>query len=217
MKIIRCDQRGDQWKTMRLGRVSASNAYKILTPDGKPSRQARKYMHGLIYERLVGEPPFDDDKTYIRAVREGIEREPDARREFQILTELRVEQIGLAMTDDAKLACSPDGIIVGRNEAVEIKCPQGDTQIGYLLDGLEDNYKPQVQCQMLIGGWDKVHFYSYHPNTPAFYKITERDPVYQHLLAQALREFVAQLDVETEIARSKGPFFRVAPLWVQEE
>ena len=216
MKIIRCEQRSDEWKTRRLGLVTASNAHKIITPEGKLSNQSRKYLYGLVYERLVGESA-ERDISYIKAVQEGIEREPVARREFQILTNTVVEQVGMITDDSGKLACSPDGILTGRNEALELKCPQGDTQIGYLLDGLENEYRPQVQFQLLIGRWDAVHFFSFHENTPAFHVVTRPDPAYQRVMAALLNDFVVQLDVETERARKLGPFFRIEALWRPEE
>ena len=212
MKIVRCEQRSDEWKTRRLGRVTASNAYKIISPDGKPSKQSRKYMYGLVYEKLVGESA-ERDVSYLKAVQEGIEREPDARRQFQVLTDYQVEQIGLVTSDDGKMACSPDGILIGRNEALEIKCPQGDTQISYLLDGLEDNYRPQVQMQLYLGKWDCVHFFSWHPNTPSYHIVTRPDPQYQRVMAILLTDFVAALDQETERARRLGPYFPVEALW----
>ena len=216
MKIHRCEQRSDEWKTRRLGLVTASNAYKIVTPQGKPSAQSRKYLYGLVYERLVGESA-ERDVSYYKAVQDGIEREPQARQEFQILTNCVVEQIGMVTDDSGKIGCSPDGLIVGRNEALEIKCPQGDTQLGYLLDGLEDNYRPQVQTQLLVGQWDAVHFWSYSPHTPVYHLVTRPDPQYQRLLAGFLADFVAELDHETERARRLGPFFRVEALWKEEE
>jgi hypothetical protein len=111
-------------------------------------------------------------------------------------------------------------LVKGDRESVEIKCPMPHTQIGYLLDGLGDDYRPQVQGQLLIGEFERGHFYSWHPRMPPFYLRTVRDDRYIRLMEPLLHNFLEELDRETERARKMGSYAAYAqvtadkhPLW----
>ena len=65
-----------EWFHARMGKLTASNASKILTAGGKPSTQARDYMYKLLGEWVTGEPEkfFTND-----AMARGSEMEAEAR------------------------------------------------------------------------------------------------------------------------------------------
>src|SRR5512142_2020977 len=57
MKIHDVAQRSPEWHALRLGKPTASEFHKIITPKtGKLSSQARKFACRLIAERLLSEP-----------------------------------------------------------------------------------------------------------------------------------------------------------------
>src|SRR4029077_93347 len=96
--------------------------------------------------------------------------------------------------------------LVGNREAMEIKCPAPFTQIGYLLDGPDETYTPQVQGQLLVGGFEAVHFFSWHSRMPSFHRVTLPLPNYQATMGGLLRQFCDELDRDTERARSLGAY-----------
>lgn len=211
MIIHRAQQGTAEWYAARLGRPTASQFHKIITPGGKPAtgKQVREYMCRLIAETLLNETT-DDQLGHVEWVQRGKENEPLAAAAFQSVNDLELEDGGFVTTDDNRIGCSPDRLIVGRNEALEIKCPAPWTQIGYLLDGPGDNYKPQVQGQLMIGEWDAVHFYTWEKQCPSFYRVTVPDVQYQRVLRQLLSDFLEEFDRNLERVKARGEFFPTA-------
>jgi hypothetical protein len=199
------DQGTAEWWELRRGKPTASQFHRILTPAGKPSGQARGYMYKLIAERLLGEI-MEDQRSAMKSVwvEHGKLTEAEAITKFQDKYKLILQSVGFVTSNDYRIGCSPDCLVKGSVEAVEIKCPAPWTQIGYILDGPGEDYKPQVQGELLVGEWDKVHFFSYHPRMPAKYIETGRDEAYLKLLEDALHAFCDVLDEETENCRAMG-------------
>lgn len=204
-KFFTVEQSSTAWYAMRLGIPTASQFSKIITPTGGASKQARKYQYRLIAERLLKESQ-DDQIGYVRWVDHGTENEGKAAAMYEFTHERRLEPGGFVTTDDGRLGCSPDRLLDGGKEAVEIKAPAPWTQIGYLLDGLGDDYRPQVQGQLYVGGFEAVHFYSYHPQMPPYLIVNVPDKGFQRLLQPALNGFLDELDRLTERARSLGAY-----------
>lgn len=205
MKFHRVEQGSAEWYRLRLGRPTSSNFHKIITPKGAPSKQAVNYLYKLVAERLLNESQ-DDELGFVRWVAQGREREPDAVRQFTFVNEIEVEPGGFVTTDDGRLGCSPDRLIRGGSESLEIKSPAPWTQLKYLLEGTEEDYRQQVQGQILVGEFDCVHFYSYHPQTPPYHKITLPDRAFMGEMRGALNAFCDVLDATTERARALGAF-----------
>lgn len=220
-KIHRVDQGTEEWHALRIGVPTASNFHKIITPKtGKPSEQARPYMFRLIAERLLNEQ-MEDGADRVEWVERGKIEQPNAEAQLAFTHNLELEPVGFVTDDTGTLGCSPDALIVGKPEAAEIKCPAPWTQIGYLLDGLGAQYRPQVQGQILIGEFERVHFYSWHGRMPPFYQVTNRDDRYIALLRPLLLAFCDELERETERARKLGSYQafvrhverQVGPMW----
>jgi YqaJ-like viral recombinase domain len=217
--IIRCRQDSDEWRDHHIGIPTASNFHRILTPKTlKLSAMRKPYLYRLIAERLMNEylpekaQPYEQPLYWLNR---GIDMEPVAVQAFERAKNKQIERIGFVLGPNKKLGCSPDGLIVGSNdkEAVEIKSPAPWTHMAYLLAQADEeawqHYRCQVQGQILIGGFDAVHFYSYHPRMPPKYVLTEPDLPFGKILRQALEDFVGELDRETERARELGPFIRL--------
>jgi len=192
MIISDCTQGDDKWVETRIGRPSSSRFAEILTPTGKPSKQAEKYLFELAGERLIGMKP----QGYQSAVMQrGIELESEARQFYEMINDIEVEQIGCFLPDDRKLwVSSPDGL-VGDSGLLEIKCPVLSTAIGYLIDQkVPTKYIPQIQGQMLTSGRQWVDFLSYYPGlTPLIVRVT-RDDKFCAALKVELDEFCIRLD-----------------------
>ena len=208
MKTLNMKQGSPDWIAARLGVPTASQFHRIITPKGKSSTAREGYMYELIAERLLGVPAslWKPDLNRIPWVREGREREPLAARELQRLLNVKLDTVGFVTTDDGKIGASPDRLITHGNmkAGVEIKCPTPPTHIGYLLAGLGEDYKAQVQGQMWVAELDAIHFYSWHPECPDYYLMTQRDDAFIEDLSRVVKAFVVELDEKTEKARSLG-------------
>lgn len=204
MKIHRVDQGSGDWFKLRMGIPTSSQFHKIVTPKGALSTQSTKYMYRLIAERLLNESM--DAALSVEWVERGRELEPQAVQHYQFQYDIELEPGGFITTDDGRIGCSPDRLVKGKSEGIEIKCPAAFTQIQYLLEGPRDDYVPQVQGHLLVSDFDVVRFYAWHPQMPSCHVITRPDPDYLSVLRSALSAFCDTLDKATERARSLGAY-----------
>lgn len=210
MKIHTDPQRSDAWFKRRLGLPTASKFDMIITPQGKRSGQAKRLMYQLAYEAIT-EKLVERDLSGIPHVQHGIDNEPVAVRAFEDHTGLLTKEIGFITNDTETIGCSPDRIILGRHEALEIKCPTGPAHCGYLIDGLLDAYKAQIQGQILIGSFRCVHFFSWSPELMPYHTIVEPDPDFLFSLERYLSEFHAELTKGIAHIRALGSWPQNAP------
>lgn len=205
MKFYQVEQGSLDWYRLRLGRPTSSNFHKIITPQGKPSRQAATYLYKLVAERLLNETQ-DSELGFVEWIRRGKEQEPYAVAQFEFSNDVKLLPGGFCTTDDGRLGASPDRLFTNWRESMEIKCPAPWTQLKYLLEGPEEDYIAQVQGHLLVSEFEAVHFYSYHPQTPSFHKLTLPDRHYIGLLRGVMNTFCDVLDATTERARALGAY-----------
>ena len=189
MKIIKDIEQGtDEWKALRLGKVTASKMKDVMSNGrgGAPSKMAETYMIELIAERLTGEakPFFEND-----AMKWGTKTEPLARAMFELREGLEVEEVAF-IEHDNDVGMSPDGLI-GGDGLIEIKCPTTTTQIKRALsDDYAADYKDQIQMQLWVSGRKYCYFLSFDPRLEcaAGYLLqkVERD-----------EEYIAKMEEET--------------------
>jgi hypothetical protein len=206
--IHRVEQGTVDWHRVRLGIPTASQFHRIITPkEGKFSKQARPYMYRLVAERMLSQA-FEDDLERVEWIEKGAINEPRAARAFMDRFKITLDRVGFITDNHARWGCSPDALTIAHSKAaiVEIKCPQPWTQMGRLLDGMDEKYRPQVQGQLYIAELDRAHFFSWHEQMPAFHVLTERDEEYIARLADALLQFNAELIKQTNHARKMGVY-----------
>jgi hypothetical protein len=190
----------------RFGIPTASNFHHIITQKGQmvDSRERKKYIYKLTAERIF-EMALPDDFRGNEDTEYGIEHEEEAAQSFCKRTGavLRGNQAPFIVEQKGRWGCTPDRLIFGRNEAVEIKCPARHwTHIGYIAEGPGDKYKPQVQGQLMICGFDIVHFWAWHPKLPAVHVRTKADLRFQNALREMLERFCDEVDAtETKVRR----------------
>lgn len=209
-----CEQRSETWEKLHIGIPTAANFHKILTPGGKAtdSKTRRDYIYRLVAERLLNEYLPERAVTTARTywMDRGIVMEPIAVAALKREQGLEFQPVGFIKSADRTMGCSPDGIIYGGgnrpNQGVEIKAPAPWTQVEYLLAGPGTDYKPQVQGQMLIGQFECVHFFAFHPRMPSVYLCSLRDDAYLKTLRQAVDDFVGEVDEATKKAKAMGTF-----------
>jgi hypothetical protein len=205
MKIHRNIAQGTpEWLALRLGRPTASCFDKIVTPaKGELSKSSRAYAQQLVAEVILGEP-IEAPIGNLHWVAWGKEHEPQAVQQYSFSMDVEVEEVGFITSDDGRVGCSPDRLIVGQKGCLEVKSPAPQTHVGYLIDGPGLEYKCQLQGQLLVGEFDFVDFYSFHPTmAPALHRVG-RDEPYIAKLAAALREFCDVRDAMLAVARNSG-------------
>jgi putative phage-type endonuclease len=158
-------QGSDEWKQLRLGKVTASRVADMVarTKSGYGASRAN-YAAQLIAERLTGQPA----ESYVNAaMQHGTDTEPEARNAYEFYQGVAVEQVAFVPHPTiADAGCSPDGL-VGDDGMVEIKCPNTATHLDTLLgQSTPAKYIDQMQFQMSCCGRQWADFVSYDPRLP---------------------------------------------------
>ncbi|MEM9762121.1 MAG: lambda exonuclease family protein [Pseudomonadota bacterium] len=155
-------QREDaEWWGARCGKVTGSRISVILGKGRGSdwSATATAYASHLVAERLRGEC-LTGAETF--AMRQGIEREPEARASYERMTGESVELVGFVPHPRIPMAgASPDGL-VGDDCGVEFKCP-GEQAHAVFIDqrAPSPEYLAQVQWCMACTGrgfWDLAFY-----------------------------------------------------------
>jgi len=184
------EQGSEEWIRIRKGRVTASNADRILTPTGKDSSQWDAYAIELVAECIRPDeiPGFIGNAHTDR----GNELEAEARELFAETMNLDVRTVGFITRTDQVVGCSPDALIYRDGEPVaglELKCPLGKHHLAYIVEGLvPSKYVPQVHFSMAVTGlpW---YFMSYCPGMAPHIALAEPDG-YTKKMADAIDRFV---------------------------
>lgn len=184
-------QRTDTWFEQRLGKVTASNFSKVLAKGAGKTRLS--YMKQLAGEIITGEPaPSFTNK----AIQEGIRREPESIHTYEFLSGNAVDEVGfITLPANGRVGCSPDGII-GSNGLIEVKNPNVETHIDYLLaDKIPNNYYCQVQGQIWVTGREWCDFVSYYPGMRMLVKRFKPNEKFIEELASEVEIFLFELDI----------------------
>lgn len=155
MKIYKdVEQRSDEWRKLRAGRMTASNAATIAT-NGKG-------LESYAYEILAEKYSNNSEESFTSFdMKRGIELEEQARMTYELEHE-EVQQVGFVELDEFT-GCSPDGL-VGEDGGIEIKCPNDVNFFRLMVNGeseIDKKYLWQVQMSLLITGrkwWDLVFY-----------------------------------------------------------
>jgi len=196
----------DEWKMLRLGKVTASRVKDIVaTTKTGYSTSRDKYMTQLLLERLTGTVA----ESYSDAAMQwGTEQEPFARAAYEAAKSVMVDQVAFVNHPTIEQAgASPDGL-VNDDGLVELKCPMSHTHLESLLGGLDDQYKVQVQWQMACTGRKWTDLCSFDPRFPAELQLVikrfERDDAYIATLEKEVVKFLAELDDKIDKVKKIG-------------
>lgn len=199
MIIHTMPQRSEEWYAIRSGKFTASD-FEALMPSSRQSVfDFNKTQMAIIYrvaaERMTGLSVSDGYVS--KAMQHGIETEEEARVSFMLETGLDVQEVGFVEYNEW-VGCSPDGLI-GTTRGIEIKCPNSDTHLRYVMNPLDMIADYRYQC---VGGmlctvreiWD---LYSYDPR---FEKESMRSV---HVTIERNYEEIAKLEARLEAAIEK--------------
>ena len=162
VNVYDIEQGSDDWKTHRLGVITASRAHEIIKSGrakGSYSESRAAYMLELIAQVCTGLVP---ESASFKQAEWGHENEPLAREAYEALEFVSVNQCGLIYRDESmRCAISPDGIMEDRG--LEIKNPfTTQVHIATLLDGkIKPEYVTQCQYSMWVTGLDRWDFCSF--------------------------------------------------------
>jgi len=181
-----CEQYSDEYDRLHLGLPSPSNFSKIITPKGDPSKQWENYAYHLLAERLLQRKVNSYTSPFME---NGMEMEPQAAAEYELLTDNETKKVGIVLDDLGRWCCSPDRL-VGDDGLLQIKCPQPNTQLKYLVTGKTDrDYWPQLQGELFVTGRQWVDIYAWSPELPPSLIRVERDVEFIAGLEKLLIDF----------------------------
>lgn len=160
-------QRDDEWRQARVGKITGSRAADLMDylKNGKPGAKREELIAMLVAERLSGNH-FETQDSF--AMRRGREMEPEALGFYALTrTNLIVEEPFIVSEDLPNTGCSPDGL-VDDDGLVEIKCPLNAAKhlAAIRIAAHAEEYKWQVQLQLLVTGREWCDVVSYHPQFP---------------------------------------------------
>ena len=203
----------DEWKALRLGKVTASRMADLMARTKSGWGASREtYRADLVVERLTGCPR---DSFTSPAMKWGTETEPYARDAYRMYHLCDVQEIAFVDHPTIVMAgCSPDGII-GDDGLVELKCPESKTHIDHLLTGkIPEKYHLQMQWQLACCGRAWCDFASYDPRLPESMRLfIKRIPRDEALIAELEREvtaFLAEIDETVAKLRARYEAMEVA-------
>ncbi len=182
----------ESWFQAKLGIISAGSFSKVLAKGQGTTR--KKYMLKLAAEILTG---TRRDTFQNADLLRGIEQEPQARREYEFIKGVSVDQIGFAK--QGRVGCSPDGLVKSPG-GVEIKSVLPETQIETVTaNKISSIHKPQMQGCMMVLDCEWWDFCSYSPlirnKNYIFIKRMYRDDTYIENLQKELLVFIRELDL----------------------
>lgn len=193
-------QQSEEWFRARLGVATASCFDKIITPKtAEISKSAETYAATLVGEMVTGQ---NEEKFQSYWMERGAIMEADARSQYEAITELTLDRGGFVTNDAMTWGASPDVRVLDGSRIIggaEIKCPMPSVHIANLKrmrnhGVIDPSYIPQVQGQILIGEFEFIDWFSYHPNFPPAHIRTYRDDAYCAKLETALKSFDNMVD-----------------------
>jgi hypothetical protein len=205
MKIHMVTQNEAAWYILRAGKVTASEAEHLLTPEFaiRKGETPKTYLYRKVAETLRGRPleGFTSFET-----EQGAMREDEARGWFAFNYEDQpIKQVGFCEYEDGlPCGCSPDALL-GEEGGLELKCPQDVNHIRYLMEGrLPKDYAVQVHFSMFVTGRPWWMFLSYHHRFPKFILRVERDESIIAVIRAAVTKFTEELTAALAKVRSLG-------------
>jgi len=188
MPILHRDvaQYSEEYDRLKLGIPTSSNFHKIITPQGKPSKQWREYACVLIAERLLQRRIEFYNSP---AMERGLIVEAEAVDWYEFDQDVTVQRVGFITDDNRTVGCSPDRL-VGDEGLLEVKAPLPQTQVGYWLSGeVNERFRPQLQGQLYVSQRSRVDLLCWHDVLPKIVMRVERDENFIRALARELQIF----------------------------
>lgn len=165
-RIIDVPQRSPEWFAARLGRLTGSTAKKMLATVAKGEAADRRNLRmRLVLERLTGRSQEND---YVSpAMQAGIDREPDARSAYELLTGNLVLECGFLAHAAHMAGCSLDGYMGDFDALMSIKCRQPAAHYEAVKTGkVPADAFAQIRHELWVTGARSHDYFSWNPDFP---------------------------------------------------
>lgn len=203
MKIYDVKQGESDWLFARNGKVTASEADQIFTPELEPRKgeMVKTYLARKLAETVLNRP-LEGFSTW--QTEDGEMLEAEARNWFAFQYPHKIRRVGFVEHDDGRCGCSPDALL-DDDGGLEIKAPQPTNHVKYLLDGkLPKDYAVQVQFSLYVTGRKWWRFVSYRRKFSPVVLMIERDETIMGRIAAALADFYQTFDAAMTRLKAKN-------------
>ena len=180
-QVLKVEQGTTQWLKLKSRYLSATDANLLKNRDN---------WEAILREKMT--PDFSGKRFVSRAMKKGIEREPEARSVFSA-------DIGTPLTPvcvvDRNLGamCSLDAANDNCTYIVEIKCPEKDECSDLYIDAarlkIPSTYRDQMQFQMMVTGLSNNNYCVYVGNRKYQHIHVERDEIQIRMFKNLCQEF----------------------------
>lgn len=173
VKIYSCAQNSPEWFDLRKGRVTASNAWKMLEKGYKYATEQKPVPTNWAMQR-------------------GKDLEPEALELYsKIKGDIEILNVGFVTNSKYPNAgASPDGVLP--EKLIEVKCFNKDKHLAVSLGDIPPEVMAQVQMQMMICELPECDLVLYNPEcdpADALKVITiQADPLIHKNLAKHLEQ-----------------------------
>lgn len=199
--IIDCEQRSDEWRAARAGRLTGSSAANMMREarkKGDESAARRDLRFRLALERITGRP--QENEFTAASVRHGVAKEPEALGIYEAETGQILERVGFLSLGAVMAGCSLDGFVDGRKGIVEAKCPKSATHWEYLTTReIPSDYRWQCLHNLWVSGAQWCDFISYDDCFPEELQYLcirlERDETQIQAYAALAGRFLAEVSI----------------------
>jgi hypothetical protein len=197
------EQHSEAWYEIKIGKISGSRIGRLMTKGrgNAPSKTRETELFQIASEVYTG--IVSDEKTKnLNSIHidRGNLYEPEARHIYELKTGNDVSQVGFIELDPLT-GCSPDGLIVGKNGIIEIKCKDTHTFMKAVLLGIsaiEPNDLKQIHFNMYIADADYCDYIIYNHN------YEPEDSIY---IQRIEKDLEMRKQIVEEIKRSKKDIF----------
>lgn len=164
MKCLDAPQGSGRWLELKLGVISASNAYRAVAKKSSQTRQS--YLCELVGEVCSGVV----EEISSKYLDYGAEHEGAARANYELKNRSEITQVTFIFKDETfRCGCSPDGVIESKSHGLELKVPFNAAKYAdfFLTEGLSSEYMWQVQFSMWCADSESWDFAEYSPTFKA--------------------------------------------------
>lgn len=204
---LKVEQGGDEWLKARIGLITASEFYRVLSKvKNGEAADRRNYKAEKVVERMTGKTI---DRFRSAAMQWGNDTEDLAATSYMLATGHLVEVAGIFIHNEYPIGDSPDRL-VSKDGTVEIKCLNTANHIEVLkLGEMPKKHYPQVQGHIWMTDRKWCDFVSFDPDMPPaaqlFIQRIERDDTYiNEVLIPELIKFNEEVEADIAFLNNYG-------------
>ena len=197
--IIEGEQRTDEWRQIRTGKITASQIPDLMAKVKMGVAAGRRKLEATRACEIMTGVPMPEGRI-TGPMQWGIDQEPEAVSAYEAGVSVLVHTCMFAAHPDyERSGASPDGL-VGEDGMIEVKCPEPHTHMDYILIGkVPRKYQPQMQWGMACAEREWCDFISYDPRMPVncrlFVARLMRDDEYIALVNAQIESATANIDM----------------------